>query len=92
MTGILYLQRILDNRLTVPPPTRILQDLCGDQAARHIVFVTTHWDQVEIGRGVQREAQIQGRLQALLTAGAHTARFDKRADSARGIIQSLLSN
>lgn len=89
VTGILYLQNILDNRLTIPPPLRILNALFGDQAAERIIFVTTHWDRVDTALGEAREAEMRHPLQALLSAGARTARLDMRKHSAWGIIQSL---
>lgn len=89
-TGILYLQDIQDNRWTKPPPARILQDLCGDTG--HLMFVTTHWDQVAFAQGVEREAQIQSRLRSVLEAGVRTARFDMRTESAWRIIENLVDD
>ena len=92
VTGILYLHNIQDNRLTRPPPTHILQDLCGDNNAKHLMFVTTHWDRVESALGERREMQIQSRLRPLLRAGARTDRFDMTTDSAWRIVESLVHN
>ena len=91
MAGILYLQRIIDNRLTVPPPMRILDTLCGNQAANHLIFVTTHWDQIEVTRGRERERQFRGRVQSSLRAGARIERFDMKEDTAWRIIESIVS-
>jgi len=92
VTGILYLHNIQDNRLIMPPPTHILQDLCEDNNAKRLMFVTTHWDQVESARGESREMQIQSRLRPLLRAGARAARFGMTTDSAWRIVESLVHN
>jgi len=91
VTGIVYLQDIQDNRWTKPPPMRILQCL---NAAKHLIFVTTHWDQINLNlkQGQQREAQIQYRLNRFLMAGARTGRFDNRMDSAWKIVESLVND
>jgi len=89
VTGILYLQNIQDNRWTKPPPMRILQSL---NAAKHLIFVTTHWDQINPERGREREAQIRSRLKVFLKAGARTGRFNVRTDSPWEIVESLVND
>jgi len=91
VTGILYLLNIQDNRWTKPPPN-FLKDICGDRTARHLMFVTTHWDEVGSAEGKPREAQIQHLLQSFLSAGARIDRFDKRTNSAWRIIDSLVND
>jgi len=88
VAGILYLQNIQDNRWTKPPPMRILRSL---NAAKHLIFVTTHWDLANPERGRQREAQIRNRLQWFLNAGARTKRFDITTDSPWKIVESLIT-
>ena len=72
------------------PPISILKDVCVGHDARHIVFVTTHWDQVSIGQGKKREAWFKKQLSRLLVAGARTERFNMTTESARSIIGSVV--
>ena len=88
---ILYFHDITTNRLTVPPPMHLLTRLCGNNAARQFVLVTTHWDDVEPDRGKDREAELKFRFQTLLSVGATTAHFDKTTESAWKIVKPLLS-
>lgn len=88
---ILYLHDITTNRLTVPPPMHLLTRLCGNNAARQFVLVTTHWDQVELDKGTAREAELKVSFRPLLIRGATTARFDKTTESAWKFIKPLLS-
>jgi len=88
VTGILYLQNIQEKRWT-GPPIRILRRL----NAAKLIFVTTHWDQIDLERGQEREAQILSWLKkGFLMADACTDRFDNRADSAWKIVESLVND
>jgi len=89
VTGILYLQDIKDNRKTNPPPMHILQCL---NAAKHLIFVTTYWDRIDLESGQRREGQIQSRLKVFFGAGARTDRFDMSTDSAWKIVESLVND
>jgi len=91
LANILYLQDIQDNRRIKSPPIRLLQNFCGGNA-KHLIFVTTHWDQVEFARGEAREAQFRSFVRSLLRAGARTDRFDKTTESAWRIVQSLVDH
>ena len=80
--------------MTVPPPIGILTRLFADGNARHLIFVTTHWDRVaDLGafpQAYEREQQIRRRLRSFLTAGARMERFDMRHETAQDIVKSLI--
>ena len=81
----------MTNRSTLPPPMHLLTRLCGNNAARQFVFVTTHWDQIEPDRGTDREAELKVSFRPLLIRGATMARFDKTTESAWKVVKPLLS-
>ena len=94
LTGIIYLQRITDNRIVSTPcqrNLRMLEELCGDQALKKVVLVTTIWDKVQPDTGVRREKELFESLwKMMIDHGALTARFTNSADSAWNIIDSIL--
>ena len=89
MAGLLYLRHIQDNHWT-PPPIFILNKVGGDDAIRKLIFVTTHWDQIESNFGIARERHICLRLASLLTSGARMGRFDMKTETAWRILDPLL--
>jgi hypothetical protein len=66
---------------------RMFGELCGDQAAKKVVLVTTMWDKVQQDMGARRENElIANYWKKMIDYGASTARFSNSADSAWGII------
>ena len=79
--------------MTVTPHRnlRMLGELCGDQALKKVVLVTTMWDKVQQDTGVRREKQLFERYwKTMIDRGATTARFSNSADSAWKIIDLIL--
>src|SRR6266540_3872629 len=77
VTGILCLHRIEDNRLTYPPPTKLLKKLCGDNAIKHVALVTTHWGKTKVATYETREKELKEKAWASFSKqGAKTERFD----------------
>ena len=56
LTGILYLHRITDVRMsgTAFQTLRMFGKLCGDKAASRVIFVTTMWDKTSTRQGEQK--------------------------------------
>ena len=91
LTGILYLHRITDVRMsgTTFRNLRMLGKLCGADAASKVIFVTTMWDKTSTRLGQQDGQKGKERLQRekreqelmdkywrpMLELGARTARF-----------------
>jgi hypothetical protein len=93
LAGIIYLHRITDNRMSGTPHRniRMLGELCGDQAAKKVVLVTTMWDEVQQDTGVFREIELFEKYwNTMISYGASTARFSNSANSAWEIIGSIL--
>ena len=94
LAGLIYLHRITDNRMAGSPHRnlRMFGELCGDQAAKKVVLVTTMWDKVQQDTGARREKELlQNYWKTMITYGASTARFSNSADSAWKIIDPILS-
>ena len=93
LSGLIYLHRITDNRMGGSPHRnlRMFGELCGDQAVRKVVLVTTMWDKVQRDTGVRREKELfENYWKTMIKHGASTARFLNSADSAWDAIDPIL--
>ena len=93
LAGIVYLHRITDSRMAGTPHRsfRTFGELCGDQAVKNVVLVTTMWDKVQRDTGVRRENELfENYWKTMINYGASTARFSNSADSAWKIIDPIL--
>jgi len=93
LAGIMYLHRITDNRMAGTPHRnlRMFGGLCGVQAAKKVVLVTTMWDKVQHDTGARRENELFATYwKKMIDYGASTCRFSNSADSAWGIIDIIL--
>jgi hypothetical protein len=96
LAGIVYLRRITDSRWNGTPlrNIRMFGELCGDQAMKEVVLVTTMWD-----RGISQEVSNKREevlfntncWKTMIDHGASTARFLNSADSAWDIIDLILN-
>ena len=72
---------------------RMFGELCGDQAMKKVVLVTTMWDKAQRDTGVftDREKYLfENYWKTMIGYGASTARFLNSADSAWDIIGAIL--
>ena len=70
---------------------RMFGELCGDQAVKKVVFVTTMWDKVQRDIGARRENELfENYWKTMINYGASTARFSNSADSAWKIVDIIL--
>jgi hypothetical protein len=93
LAGIIYLHRISDNRMAGTPlrNLRMFGELCGDQAVKKVVLVTTMWDRVQGDTGERREKQLfENYWNGMMKLGASTSRFLNSTDSAWIIINLIL--
>ncbi|KAF9450875.1 hypothetical protein P691DRAFT_843395 [Macrolepiota fuliginosa MF-IS2] len=93
LSGILYLHRITDNRMTntLLRNQEMFQNLCGSSALSNVMLVTTHWDQLETtDQGIKNEEELRSNYwQPLLDGGSQMLRFEHTCSSAWNIISSL---
>jgi exonuclease VII small subunit len=95
LAGIIYLHRITDNRMGGTPHRNLhmFEELCGDQAVKNVVLVTTMWDRGKTDPKIfnQREKELFNYYwKTMINYGASTARFDNSAASVWNIIDPIL--
>ena len=96
LAGIIYLHRITDNRMGGSPHRnlRMFGELCGDQAVKKVVLVTTMWDKGHTTYLQQVHNQRENELferywKTMIDYGASTGRFLNSAESAWNIIDPI---
>ncbi|TFK44966.1 P-loop containing nucleoside triphosphate hydrolase protein [Crucibulum laeve] len=92
VSGIIYLHRITDKRLTEPPYSQyeMFRKLCGESFHGRVVLVTTMWSDVKPDVGSRREKEIIQNWGQMLHGGSAVLRFNDTAESAWDIVQFLL--
>jgi len=93
LSGIIYLHRISDNRMTGASlkNLRMFDSLCGQDALPSVILVTTMWDEIREEAGVRREKELIDTFwKDMADSGCKTARFNHAYDSAWKIVDSLL--
>jgi len=93
LAGIIYLHRITDNRMAGTPHRnlRMFGELCGDNAVKKVVLVTTMWDKVQPDTGARRETELFEKYwKTMINYGASTDRFSNSAESAWKIVNLIL--
>ncbi|KAF8627094.1 hypothetical protein AX15_004545 [Amanita polypyramis BW_CC] len=94
LNGLIYLQRISDPRFSGQSRRNLLmfRNLCGTKAYENVVALTTFWDQVSNQEGVKREQQMRTKFfQDLARGGARFMRHDRTIESARKVLQHVLT-
>lgn len=96
ISGIIYLSRISDNRVSSSAKKSLLifRKLLGQPNYSSVVIVTTHWDLVHPAAGAKRESELietDGFWKELIKGGAAVRRHDKGVTSATEIINHILS-
>ncbi|KDQ53021.1 hypothetical protein JAAARDRAFT_197806 [Jaapia argillacea MUCL 33604] len=95
LVGIVYLHRITDNPMSSSPlkNLRMFGKLCGDAAARHVVFVSSMWDKVDPAVAQEREAVLKDSFwKGMLDNGASVDRFANSPESAWHIVRKVVQN
>ncbi|KAJ3513211.1 hypothetical protein NLJ89_g3075 [Agrocybe chaxingu] len=89
LSGLIYLHRISDNRMG-GTPLRLLetfQKLCGTDVLRHVVLVTTMWDDVSEDVGNVRETELRRKYwKSMIDRGSRTCRFENTRESAWNVL------
>jgi hypothetical protein len=92
ISGLLFLHRISDNRMSGTPLKNLMmfQKLCGTAALMNVILVTTMWDTVDENTGLKREQELRSDFwKSMLELGCRMVRFDNNFDSAWGIVKLL---
>ena len=69
---------------------KMFQNLCGTEALKNVVLVTTMWDEVEEEEGNNRENELSSRYwKTMIELGCHTSRFYNNTESALDIVSQF---
>jgi hypothetical protein len=95
LTGIIYIHRIMDVRLTGAAITnlRMFKKLCGPAGLGNVVLATTFWDTVAGDIGTRREEELLSKPEfwaRMVSSGSRSMRHDSGRQSALTIISSLI--
>jgi len=96
LAGIIYLHRIQDNRVggSGLKNLRMFKKLCGEEGLSCVVLATTMWNTDSLQKSEQRERELQTKEEfwaGLIRKGSKVFRQDQGAESARKIIEHILS-
>lgn len=86
VVGIIYTCDITKNRVSFYP----FRNLCGDEALKNVVFVTTRWGNINPATEEHNEQALQYKLQHELNSAVAIVRHDNSGPSAKDIVRSLL--
>ncbi|KAF7327943.1 hypothetical protein MKEN_00374500 [Mycena kentingensis (nom. inval.)] len=97
LTGIIYIHRISDNRMggIARRNFNMFRELCGEDAFKNVVVITTMWDTIASEVGDKRETQLktdQKCFKPVLDKGAQLVRHDNTVASAQAILHCVLEN
>ncbi|PPR07926.1 hypothetical protein CVT24_000906 [Panaeolus cyanescens] len=96
LSGIIYLHRISDNRMSGSPARnlKMFGKLCGDSGARRVAFITTMWDRAtepeKLATYENRQNQLKAYWAPMIDQGAQVGKFDNTTDSAWQALSLLL--
>ena len=69
---------------------KMFHNLCGVEALKNVVLVTTMWDQVDEEEGDNRENELTNRYwKTMIELGCRTSRFDNNTESALDIVSQF---
>ncbi|KAM0232475.1 hypothetical protein ACHAP5_010728 [Fusarium lateritium] len=95
LNGILYLHRISDPRMqgSGKMSINLLIRLCGRNALKNVVLVTTMWEKVEIEVGERRENELESTEEFwgyMKRHGSQTRRHYNNEESARSVLSIFI--
>lgn len=97
LSGVIYLHKITDNRITNSSikNLRMFRKLCGAENMRNVLLVSSMWDIVQEEKGAEREKELcsEGTFwKSMITQGATVHRYNNRTVTAMNLIQTIISN
>jgi len=94
LTGIIYLHRITDNRMSGSPlkNLRLFNNLCGHDAIRRVILASTMWEKLpDQNKGTLREEELKGKYwKDMIARGSTTGRFNNTLESAWDVLKVIL--
>ncbi|KAG0693792.1 P-loop containing nucleoside triphosphate hydrolase protein [Suillus ampliporus] len=95
LAGVLYLHDINQSRMfsTSRRNLDMLRRLCGEDAEKNVILVTTKWNDVSPGVGERREQQLKDNFwKEMVKHGSQVTRFDGSHASTWDVINHILAN
>ncbi|KAK1851883.1 hypothetical protein CCHR01_05478 [Colletotrichum chrysophilum] len=97
LTGILYLHRITDPRMggSARKNLFMFKKLCGPEALKHVVLVTTMWELVDEKTGLERQTELETTEDFwgyMLSKGSRIEKHMNNPQSAHHIISRFMSH
>lgn len=89
------MHRISDNRMggLSQRNFKLFKEMCGIEAAKNVVIVTSMWDEIHADRGEAREKELKSLyFKPILDQGAQLLRNDNTQQSALSIIAHFIEN
>lgn len=93
LKGIIFLHRITDVRMqgTSMKTLQICRKICGIDALKNVILVTTRWNEVDRGLGARREEELRSEFwKFMLDFGSTMMRYHGDQGSAVAIVSQLL--
>lgn len=95
LNGLIYFHRISDARMQGSAKKNLLmfKKLCGDNALKNVILVTSMWDRVSEEEGSKREAQLIQTPEFwgwMISKGSKTFRHDNSFASAKKLLHYFL--
>jgi len=94
ITGILYLYKINETRMTQPPLPhyQIFGSLCGEGFHTRVLLVTTMWEKLSNrDDGARRQVILRGHWSEMIINGSEIVCHDGKKQSAWGVVKALLA-
>jgi len=94
ITGILYLHKITDNRLTQPPHKQyeMFRRLFGENFHTRVLLVTTMWRKLSNQNvGEKRNGELRRQWSEMIDKGSDIVSHDGEKESAWSVIEKLLA-
>ena len=95
LNGVIYVHRISDDKFggSAVSNFQIFKELCGKDALKNVILMTTMWGRVTTARGEDREQQLKDNyFKSALAKGAELLRYDDELESAHGVLRKILEN
>ncbi|CAM1502632.1 Fc.00g074080.m01.CDS01 [Cosmosporella sp. VM-42] len=97
LRGVLYLHRITDPRMQGSARSNLFmfKKLCGPDALKNVILVTTMWEKVDYQDGERREEELKSTPDfwgLMMDKGSQVYRHQNNADSARRALKMFLSD
>ncbi|KAH8663862.1 P-loop containing nucleoside triphosphate hydrolase protein, partial [Ilyonectria robusta] len=97
LSGIIYLHRITDVRMTHASLRNLtlFRKLCGEENLSNVMLVTSWWEVCEPEIAIAREAELKSQgtfWGTMISQGATTDRYNNQSEVAEAIVRRLLPN